>query len=64
MNFRNKYIRKIYKYIYIHDDETILIKDIASATRINRKTVTKYINWLIKRELIKKDGKHFKILPT
>lgn len=64
MHFFNKNLAKIYKYIYIHDDETILIKDICTATGISKPTVHKYIKWLIRRELIKKDGKHFSILPT
>lgn len=63
MRFVNKYVDKIYKYIYIHDDETILIKDIARAVGFTEKTVIKYIRWLVRREYIKKDGKHFKIIP-
>lgn len=63
INFRNKYIAKIYKYLYIHDDETILIKDICEETGFCKHTVIKYIRWLETRELIKKSGKHFKILP-
>lgn len=64
MNFRNKYIQRIYNYIYIHDDETILLKDMSDDTRFCQKTCRKYIKWLEKRELIKKDGKHFKIIPV
>ncbi len=63
MIFFNKNIEKIYKYIYIHDNQTILIKDICRETNISKATVIKHIKWLIKRELIKKDGKHFSILP-
>lgn len=63
MRFRNKFIERVYRYIYIHDDETILLKDIAEETKMTRKTVSKHVKWLIRRELIKKDGKHFKILP-
>lgn len=64
VNFRNKYIAKIYKYIYIHDDETILIKDMSREIGICQNTIRKYIKWLEKRELIKKTGKHFKIVPV
>lgn len=63
MYFRNSYLHAVYKYIYIHDDETILLKDMAEETGICDKTCRKYIKWLERRELIKKDGKHFKILP-
>lgn len=63
MKFLNKFIEKIYRYIYIHDGETILLKDICAATRISEPTVRKYIRWLERRELIKKTGKHFEILP-
>lgn len=64
VNFRNKFLQKVYKYIYIHDDETILMKDMEKETGITEKTCRKYVRWLERRELIKKDGKHFKILPT
>lgn len=64
MHFFNKSLAKIYKYIYIHDDETILIQDICNATALSKPTVHKYIKWLLRRKLIKKDGKHFNILPT
>lgn len=64
MTFRNKYIASIYKYIYIHDGETILIKDICTETTFCKRTVIKYVKWLERRELIKKTGKHFKIIPV
>lgn len=63
MVFFNKNLAKIYKYIYIHDDETILIEDICNATGLSKPTVIKYVKWLIRRELIKRRGKHFKIIP-
>ena len=61
MNFYNKNAKKVYKYIYIHDDETILQADIADETGLTRQTVSKYIKWLQKRNLITVTGKHFKI---
>lgn len=64
MTFFNKNLAKIYKYIQFHDDETILIKDICRATGISKPTVIKFVRWLERRELIKKNGKHFKILPV
>lgn len=64
VTFRNPYIQKIYKYLYIHDGQTLLIKDIARETGLTRPTVIKYIRWLEKRELIKKTGKFFKIIPV
>ncbi len=64
VNFRNKYINTIYKYIYFHDGETLLLKDIVRDTRLSSPTVIKYIRWLQERELIKKTGKHFQILPV
>ena len=63
MTILNKYADKIYKYIYIHDGETILIKDIIEWTGISRGTVFKYIKWLLRRNLIIKDGKNFKVNP-
>ncbi len=64
MQFFNEYLDKIYKYIYIHDDQTILLKDLAAETGISRPTLIKYLRWLERRELIKKTGKHFKIIPV
>ena len=64
MRLANKLIDKIYKYIYIHSGQTILIKDIAAATGITRQTVSKYIRWLQRREIIKKTGKLFEVVPV
>lgn len=64
MNFSNRFVQKIYRYLFINDDQTILIKDICKATNISKPTVIKYIKWLELREIIRKDGKHFKILQS
>lgn len=64
VNFQNKFLAKVYKYIYIHDGETILIIDIQKGTGLSRPTVIKYVRWLEQRELIKKTGKFFKIIPV
>lgn len=64
MQFRNRFISKIYKYLLIHDGETILIKDIVENTRISKPTVIKYVRWLERRQIIKKTGKKFEILPV
>lgn len=63
VNFRNPYISKIYKYLYLHDGQTILMKDIEKATGFSTPTVIKYVRWLQDRELIKKTGKFFQIIP-
>lgn len=63
MRFFNWRLDRIYKFIYIHDGETILKQDIASATRLSKPTVSKWLKWLEKRKLIKIDGKKFSILP-
>ena len=62
MTFFNKKLEQIYKYIYIHDDQTILLQDMAMDLNICRITCRKYIKWLERRGLIKKTGKHFKIM--
>ena len=62
MTFVNKYADRIYKYIYIHSGETILIKDIIEWTGFSRKTVFKYIKWLLRRNLITKNGKYFEVV--
>lgn len=64
MQFANKNREKIYRHLYIHDGETLLIKDIAAETGITRQTVSKHIKWLIRRELIKRTGKTFSIVPV
>jgi len=63
MRFVNKYIDKIYKYLYIHDGETLLMKDMERELNITVKTIRKYLRWLVRREYIKKDGKKISILP-
>lgn len=63
MQFFNKKIQSIYKYLYIHDNQTILLKDMERDLNITRKTIAKHIKWLEKRGLIKKNGKHYNILP-
>lgn len=64
MTFFNKKLERIYKYIYIHDGETLLLKNIAEETGTSRPTVNKYLRWLERRELIKRTGKFFEIIPT
>lgn len=63
MHFVNKFANKIYKYIYIHDGETLLLKDMEVELGICRKTIAKYIKWLDRRGYIKKTGKRFTIIP-
>lgn len=63
MNFMNRQLDKLYKYIYIHDDQTLLLKNIAAEINISRPTLNKYLKWLERRELIQRNGKHFKIIP-
>ena len=62
LNFPKLRLRNIYSYLRFHDDETVLMKDIAEATDMCQFTVRKYIKWLISHGVIEKDGKHFKIL--
>jgi len=61
MTIRNKFAQKIYNYIYCHSGQTILIKDIAEEVGFCQKTVTKYVQWLERRELIQRVGKKFYI---
>lgn len=63
MRFVNKFADRVYKYLYRHDNETLLLKNIARDTDMSIKTCRKYINWLVRRGYIKKDGKHYEILP-
>lgn len=59
MTFRNKYAQKIYSYIYRHDGETVLIVDIATELKFSRTTIYKYIRYLERREVIRREGKKF-----
>lgn len=63
MHFVNKFANKIYKYIYIHDGETLLYQDMAKELGICRKTISKYVKWLDRRGYIKKIGKRLEIIP-
>lgn len=64
MKFFNKHLDKIYKYLYIHDGETLLLKNIAAEINTSRPTLNKYLKWLERRELIQREGKKFKIIPV
>ena len=61
MTIHNKFADKLYKYIYRHDGETILIKDMIEETGVSRATTFKYIKWLERRELIFREGKKFRV---
>lgn len=61
MEFRNRILRRIYKYIYIHDGQTILIKDIAAETGYCRQTISKYLKWMERREILTRYGKKFEL---
>ena len=62
LKFPNRIADKIYKYLYRHQDETILKKDIALATNFSRPTVDKYLKWLYRREVVKKIGRYNYVL--
>jgi len=63
MKFFNKRLERLYRYIYIHDGQTILIQDMVKETQISAPTVRKLLKWLEERELIKRTGKKkFKII--
>lgn len=63
MKFFNKRLERLYRYIYIHDGQTILIQDMVRETQISAPTVRKLLKWLEERELIKRTGKKkFKII--
>ena len=59
--FPNLRIQRIYRYIQLNDGQNILYKDIESALNLSAPTVRKWIRWLLKRELIFKDGKRISI---
>lgn len=60
--FPKRIINRIYKYLKNHSGETILYKDISEALLISYPTIRKYIKWLIKRELITKNGKKITVI--
>lgn len=63
MRFINKKLDAIYKYIFIHDGDIYCQLEMEKDLNITRKTIRKYVNYLIKREYIKKDGRRLHILP-
>ena len=63
MQFHNKFIQTIYKYLYVHSGQTILIKDISAETGISQPTIRKYLKWLQRRGLITRQGKFFATVP-
>lgn len=63
MRFLNKYLDRIYRYLYKHDQETVLIKDICKATGFSKTTVIKYVRRLERLGLISRDLKYFRIIP-
>lgn len=62
MRFFNRWIDSIYRYIEVHDGETLLIKDIARDIGTTVVTVRKYLKWLTRRDLVKRTGKRFSIV--
>lgn len=61
--FLNQIIEKIYRYLKFHDGEIILMFEMEKDLMISQPTLRKYLKWLQERELIRKKGKRFFIIP-
>lgn len=57
MKFFNKKLERLYKYLYIHDGQTILMQDLVEEIKVSAPTVRRFLKWLEERELIKRVGK-------
>ncbi len=55
--FPNSYIRRIYNYIKLNDGENILIYEMSARLMISQPTIRKYLKWLERRELIRREKK-------
>lgn len=64
MKFFNKKLERLYKYLYIHSGQTILMQDIVDEIQVSAPTIRRFLKWLEARELIKRTGKKkFEIIP-
>lgn len=61
MNNLDALARVVLRYIQEHDGQTILIKNIATDTAINPKTISKKIKILAETGYIIRDGKKFTV---
>lgn len=62
--FPNPNIYRIYKYIKLNDGQNILAKDIEAELQLSAPTVRKHLRWLLRRELIKRNGKRIYLADT
>lgn len=62
MKFPKGHIKCVWNYILQHDGETLLRKNISRDTGVGISTVTRDIQWLERRQFIKRDGKNFSVL--
>ncbi len=57
MRFFNKKLERLYRYLYIHDQQIILMQEVVEEIQVSAPTVRKLLKWLEERELIKRIGK-------
>lgn len=60
--FPKTHQQSVFKYLLLHDGETILQKNICRDTGVSPKTVRKDLKYFEKREIIHRDGKDISIL--
>lgn len=60
--FPKLHLQRVYQYIKLHDGETILKKDIAKNAKVGKNTVTRDVRWLLKRGIVRCEGKTFSIV--
>lgn len=62
MKFPKGHIKCVWNYILQHDGETLLRKNISRDTGVSVTTVTRDIQWLERRQFIRREGKNFSVL--
>lgn len=59
VKFHKTHIKLVYQYILLHDGQTLLQKNISRDTGVGIHTVGRDLKYLLKRRLIKRDGKDY-----
>lgn len=63
IKFPDIYTQLIYGYIADRDGDQILYKDLISKYKMSYTTIRKKVNWLIKNNYIRKNGRTIKLVP-
>lgn len=62
MHFPKAHINAVFRYLKLHDGETLLVKNIARDIGCGTWTVSRDLKWLQKRGIIRREGKNIWII--